>query len=113
MSKNKICFKCAHRYACQMWNEENILTINIDACPNRSVAEGAAKKPSRFNKDEREVLSAYAQANMNIGKAAQLLHMHRNTVSWRLNAVYRNYKLDPHNFFDLCEIISEIINTEV
>ena len=34
------CIKCIHRYACQMWNEVNIHTLNITDCVNYEVQNG-------------------------------------------------------------------------
>lgn len=66
-----------------------------------------AKKP-----EGRKTLEALLASNLNLSSAAAMLHLHRNTLMFRLNQFQNMTGLDPaHNFEDavLCRIMLDTI----
>ena len=66
-----------------------------------------AKKP-----EGRKTLEALLASNLNLSSAAAILHLHRNTLMFRLNQFQNMTGLDPaHNFEDavLCRIMLDTI----
>ena len=59
----------------------------------------------------RETLQAVLNSNLNLSNAAQALHVHRNTLMFRLDQFRTATGLDPvHSFEDaaLCRILLEL-----
>lgn len=58
-----------------------------------------------MTKTEIEIIRALADSNMNVCKTAKKVYMHRNTVEYHLQRVKTETGLDPHNFYDLAELL--------
>ena len=54
-----------------------------------------------------EAVKAYADANMNLGKAADKLFICRNSLIYRLRLAGEHFKFNPRNFYELAEFISK------
>lgn len=63
----------------------------------------------------RETLFAFAQANMNVTRAAAGLYIHENTLRYRLGRIAQQSGHDPRTFDGLLELICliEIVDAEV
>lgn len=59
-----------------------------------------------------EIIKALAEVNMNASKVATLLHYHRNTIQYHLQSIEESTGLCPKNFYDLCELLKMIKETE-
>jgi hypothetical protein len=53
----------------------------------------------------RTTLHAYADASMNLTRAAEALHVHPNTLRYRLRRIEERSGRDPHTFSDLVDLI--------
>ncbi len=53
----------------------------------------------------RATLHAYADASMNLTRAADTLHVHPNTLRYRLRRIAERSGRDPHDFNDLVDLI--------
>lgn len=53
----------------------------------------------------RTTLHAYADASMNLTRAAEALHVHPNTLRYRLRRIEERSGRDPHSFNDLVDLI--------
>jgi hypothetical protein len=53
----------------------------------------------------RATLHAYADASMNLTRAAEALHVHPNTLRYRLRRIAERSGRDPHTFSDLVDLI--------
>jgi DNA-binding PucR family transcriptional regulator len=53
----------------------------------------------------RTTLRAYADASMNLTRAAEALHVHPNTLRYRLRRIEERSGRDPHTFSDLVDLI--------
>lgn len=53
----------------------------------------------------RSTLKAFAEANMNLTHAAHALHVHPNTLRYRLRRIAERSGRDPHSFGDLIDLI--------
>lgn len=53
----------------------------------------------------RATLHAYADAGMNLTRAAETLHVHPNTLRYRLRRIEERSGRDPHRFGDLVDLI--------
>ena len=54
----------------------------------------------------RSLILAFAEHNMNLLETANASYMHRNTVEYQLNRIYKITGLNPKNFYDLVELVS-------
>jgi DNA-binding PucR family transcriptional regulator len=50
-------------------------------------------------------LQAFAETNMNVTRAAKVLHIHPNTLRYRLRRVLEQTGRDPHTFGDLLDLL--------
>ena len=48
-----------------------------------------------------EIIRAMAELDMNVSEVSRALHMHRNTVIYRLGRIKEKTALDPQRFCDL------------
>ena len=53
-----------------------------------------------------DTLVAYLDASQNAGNTARSLHVHTNTVHYRLSKLSRESELDTHRFHDLVELLT-------
>jgi DNA-binding PucR family transcriptional regulator len=53
----------------------------------------------------RTTLHAFADASMNLTRAAEALHVHPNTLRYRLRRIEERSGRDPHDFNDLVDLI--------
>ncbi len=61
-----------------------------------------------------ETIAAFAVASMNVATAAAALHVHQNTVRYRLDRIHETTGLDPRCFDDLADLrcIAEVAADE-
>lgn len=52
-----------------------------------------------------QIVLALADNNMNESETSRRLFMHRNTVVYHLDKVYKITGLDPTNFYDLVDLV--------
>lgn len=52
-----------------------------------------------------EIVRGLAENNMKISETAMELHMHRNTVAWRIQRVKKKTGIDPMTFYGLCKLL--------
>lgn len=59
--------------------------------------------------DEKDklIVLALAENNMQVKTAARQLHMHYNSVYYRVDRIYDNTGLDPRNFYDLHKLVAQ------
>ena len=57
---------------------------------------------------DRDILIALVESGMNQSEVARRLHVHRNTVVYRLNKMRKTTDLNPLNVYDLIELIKRI-----
>lgn len=84
-------------------------TLTSALSPLSCQFEGFLAKKSEGAK----TLEALLAANLNLSNAANMLHLHRNTLMFRLNQFQNMTGLDPaHNFEDavLCRILLDTVN---
>lgn len=57
--------------------------------------------------DERDfrIILTLAENSMRATETAYELHLHRNTVLYRIDKIKRITGLDPMNFYDLCKLV--------
>jgi len=60
-----------------------------------------------ISKDSAAIL-AFADANMRLKPASEALGVHIETLSRRLDSVYKRTKLNPKNFRDLVELVKMV-----
>jgi len=53
----------------------------------------------------KSTLQAFADTNMNVTRAAKVLHIHPNTLRYRLRRVLEQTGRDPHTFGDLLDLL--------
>lgn len=53
----------------------------------------------------RTTLHAFADASMNLTRAAEALHVHPNTLRYRLGRIHERSGRDPHDFNDLVDLL--------
>ena len=58
--------------------------------------------------DDKALLKAYAENNMNREQAARQVYMHRNTAGYRFERVKKETGLDPQCFYDLVALLRKI-----
>ena len=63
---------------------------------------------SNLNTGDKRVIMVFANANMNLSKAARLAYLSRQAVWWRLNRVKRDTGFDPFEFHDLARLVRAI-----
>lgn len=59
----------------------------------------------KLNDQDRKIVLAIAENNMNILAASRTLYMHRNTVIFHMEKIKRTTGLDPRKFYDLVELV--------
>ena len=57
---------------------------------------------------DRDILITLVESGMNQSEVARRLHVHRNTVAYRLNKMRKTTDLNPLNVYDLIELIKRI-----
>lgn len=61
-----------------------------------------------MNELDRDILITLVESGMNQSEVARRLHVHRNTVSYRLNKMRKTTGLNPLNVYDLIELIKRM-----
>lgn len=59
--------------------------------------------------DYYETLIEFAKNNCNYNETSKKLHIHRNTLAYRLERLYEITGLDPNVWFDLCKLLHYFI----
>lgn len=59
---------------------------------------------SAMGKELINTLLGFIENNQNINKTADMLHIHRNTLNYRLNKIKDELQLDPHKLIDLFQL---------
>jgi carbohydrate diacid regulator len=62
------------------------------------------------NEDLIKTLQVYLSCNLNVNETAKRLIIHRNTLSYRLNRIYKITGKNPQNILELVELIFMLIN---
>lgn len=55
--------------------------------------------------DLMQTVQAYAECNMNTVQTGKKTFLHRNTLVYRFNCVYKQTGLNPRNFHDLAKLL--------
>jgi sugar diacid utilization regulator len=58
-----------------------------------------------MTKNQKEIVKAFADGNMQLSVAAKLVYKHRNTVGYHLKKIKKETGLDPMNFYDLEKLL--------
>jgi DNA-binding PucR family transcriptional regulator len=56
------------------------------------------------DKDLHKTIKVFLEMNMSLTDAAKKLHLHRNTLIYRLEKIKKEYGLDPRKFSDAVQI---------
>jgi carbohydrate diacid regulator len=64
------------------------------------------------NEELIETLQVYLSCNLNANETANQLIIHRNTLNYRLNRIFKITGKDPKNILELVELIFMLINRE-
>ncbi|OBR95525.1 carbohydrate diacid regulator [Clostridium ragsdalei P11] len=64
------------------------------------------------NGELRETLKAFIEENGELNKVSNKLFIHRNTLNYRLNKIYKITNMNPKNYIDLFWLYCSIINFE-
>ena len=59
---------------------------------------------------EKEIILAYAENDMNATLTAKETFHHYQTVHYQLHNIREKYGLEPHNFYDLVELVKMAIS---
>lgn len=57
-----------------------------------------------------DTLIEYIRNNGNMLHTSQILHIHRNTLSYRITQINKKFNLNPHNFLDMLELYVGYLN---
>ncbi len=60
---------------------------------------------TRLTESQIDLLTAYAEENMNGVRAARRLFIHRNTLDYKLDEIQKATGLNPRNFRDLVKLL--------
>lgn len=80
------------------------LLAGADETAPRLGPEGAAELQPHL----RQTLLAYAAADLNVGAAARRLHLHPNTVHYRLRQVERQTRTDMRRLTDVIDVLAAL-----
>ena len=58
-----------------------------------------------MTEQQKEVVLAIAECNMNVSEAARRIYRHRQTVEYHCRQMIELYGLDPRNFYDLVMLV--------
>ncbi|MCG3419427.1 helix-turn-helix domain-containing protein [Oceanobacillus sp. GSFE11] len=86
------------------------LTLAIDNEQYMLVSSDYESKIRNLESTYLETIDAFLNNNLSIKKTAAFLHIHRNTLLYRLDKVYKKTGLDPRVFNDSC--ILKIVRTK-
>lgn len=59
-----------------------------------------------------ETILAFAEANMRLVGAGEILGIDYRTIDNRLNYIYKRSKLNPKKFYDLCKLVQLLKGVE-
>ena len=54
---------------------------------------------------EKEIVIAFAKCNMNLSETARMVHMHRNSVIYNFEKIFKKTGLKPQRFLDLVKLV--------
>lgn len=55
--------------------------------------------------DDKALLRAYAENNMNRSQTSKAVYLHTNSIRYRFDVIRRETGLDPGNFYDLVKLL--------
>ena len=58
-----------------------------------------------MTKKQAELILAFAENDMKVGKTAKQLYMSDTTVIYNLNKIRRQIRWNPRKFYDLCYLV--------
>lgn len=58
--------------------------------------------------EDKALIRAYAENNMNREQAARQVYMHRNTAGYRFERIKKETGLDPQCFYDLVKLVKMV-----
>lgn len=61
---------------------------------------------------QKEIILAFAKANMQISATARNAYRHYNTIVYQIGVIKERTGLDPRNFFDLVKLVQLASETE-
>ena len=61
-----------------------------------------------LTEEEITILRSYAKFNLRVQPVADELHFHRRTIFNKMFAIYKKTGKNPHDFWDLANLIMEI-----
>lgn len=59
---------------------------------------------SRLDERDAKITLALAESQMNVSEVAQKLYMHRNTIVYHIDKIWKVTGLNPRNFYDLLKL---------
>lgn len=74
------------------------LELILSDVSKQSAAEYLEKTLSSLTDHEKQVLKAYFHSDMSIQKTCEILYMHKNTLQYQLNRIYKKCGWNPRTF---------------
>jgi sugar diacid utilization regulator len=62
---------------------------------------------------QQELITLFAECDMNMSEASRRGYIHRNTISYHFDEVKKNTGIDPRKFFGLVELLNDINNSKL
>lgn len=98
----------------QIFNRPDLINFNqvsfIDALLHSQLAiDDITQKFQKTSQSESgcdliQTLGMYIRHSGNMVQTAKAMHIHRNTLGYRLGKIHEDFDLDPHNFVELFEL---------
>lgn len=89
--------------------EEMKLEFLLQSLPSRVRRRYREDVLHTLNEEERELLRLYFEKNQSLKETADCLHIHKNTLQYRLNKIEAETGLDPRNFHDAVSLYIAVI----
>ncbi|MCK1196789.1 helix-turn-helix domain-containing protein [Streptococcus uberis] len=72
---------------------------------HENINEKIIRKIELVYTDYYDTLIEFAKSNCSYNVTSNKLHIHRNTLTYRLNKIYELTELDPNLWYDLCKLL--------
>lgn len=76
------------------------LEILLAGIPEGNRTSFISKALSSLDKEDLDLLQTYFSCNQSLAQTCEQLFLHKNTVQYRLNRIFKNSGLNPRNFRD-------------
>lgn len=63
---------------------------------------------ARLTTVDKNIVLGFAKNDMNVSRTASDLCYHRNAIEYHLTKIFRETKLNPHNFYDLVKLVDVV-----